>query len=166
MECAVACVAPADSIMHRHRWASTSILMLAISDIRHQHLFFRYRRQICWPEKRHSDIGSVLISSSEFIPISDIDLKIISPRGLEHSPLKVVSELCLTILVRMSDIAYRIKLFRYIMSDSTLSVRYRKFRYQAQYEIADHGYRTKCPPMDIEHAPCPCLLITGSKTHV
>jgi hypothetical protein len=34
-----------------------------------------------------------------------------------------------------------------IMSDSALSVRYRKFRYQAQSDIADHGYRTKCPPM-------------------
>jgi hypothetical protein len=33
------------------------------------------------------------------------------------------------------------------MSDSVLSVQYRKFRYQAQSDIADHGYRTKCPPM-------------------
>jgi hypothetical protein len=33
------------------------------------------------------------------------------------------------------------------MSDSALSVRYQKFRYQAQSDIADHGYRTKCPPM-------------------
>ncbi len=33
------------------------------------------------------------------------------------------------------------------MLDSTLSVRYRKLRYQAQSDIADHGYRTKCPPM-------------------
>jgi hypothetical protein len=35
------------------------------------------------------------------------------------------------------------------MSDSTLSVRYRKFRYQAQSDIADHGCRTKCPPMGV-----------------
>ncbi len=33
------------------------------------------------------------------------------------------------------------------MSESALSVRYRRFRYQAQSDIADHGYRTKCPPM-------------------
>jgi hypothetical protein len=33
------------------------------------------------------------------------------------------------------------------MPDSALSVRYRRFRYQAQSDIADHGYRTKCPPM-------------------
>jgi hypothetical protein len=30
-----------------HRWASTSILMSAISDIRHRHLLFRYRKKIC-----------------------------------------------------------------------------------------------------------------------
>jgi hypothetical protein len=56
-----------------HKWASTSISMSAISDIRHWHLLFRYRRQICRTEKSHSDIGSVLISTSEFIPISDIE---------------------------------------------------------------------------------------------
>jgi hypothetical protein len=37
------------------------------------------------------------------------------------------------------------------MSDSALSVRYRRFRYQAQSDIADHGYRTKCPPMQESH---------------
>jgi hypothetical protein len=56
-----------------HKWASTSISMSAISDIRHRHLLFRYRRQICRTEKRYSDIGSVLISTSEFITISDIE---------------------------------------------------------------------------------------------
>jgi hypothetical protein len=59
----------------RHRWASTSISMSAISDIRHRHLSSRYRRQICRIEKRYSDIGSVPISTSEFIPISDIEEK-------------------------------------------------------------------------------------------
>ncbi len=162
MECAVACIALADSIRHRHRWASTSILMSAISAIQHRHLLFQYWRQICLLEKRHSDIGSVPISSSEFIPISDIDVKIISPTGLEPSPLRNLSNhyntelLCLTVSIRMSDIAYRIKLFSDIdiMSDSALSVRYWKFWYQAQYEIADHGYRTKCSPIDI-HRACP-----------
>jgi hypothetical protein len=33
------------------------------------------------------------------------------------------------------------------MSDAALSVLYRRFRYQAQSDIADHGYRTKYPPM-------------------
>ncbi len=35
------------------------------------------------------------------------------------------------------------------MSDSALSVKYQKFRYKAHSDIADHGYRTKCPPIDI-----------------
>jgi hypothetical protein len=34
------------------------------------------------------------------------------------------------------------------MLDSALSVRNWKFRYQAQSEIANHGYRTKCQPLD------------------
>jgi hypothetical protein len=44
----------------------------------------RYRRQIYRTEKRHSDIGSVPISTSEFIPISDIEVKkTILPCGFE-----------------------------------------------------------------------------------
>jgi hypothetical protein len=70
-----------------HRWASTSISMSVISDIRHRHLLFRYRRQICWTEKRHSDIGSVPISTSEFIPISDIEEKIYASLQIQtHAP--------------------------------------------------------------------------------
>jgi hypothetical protein len=38
------------------------------------------------------------------------------------------------------------------MSDYALSVRYRRFRYQAQSDITDHGYRTKCPPMMVSHS--------------
>jgi hypothetical protein len=41
------------------------------SDIRHRHLLFRYRRQICRTKNCPSDIGSVTISTSESIPISD-----------------------------------------------------------------------------------------------
>jgi hypothetical protein len=37
------------------------------------------------------------------------------------------------------------------MSDSALSIRYQRFRYPAQSDITDHGYRTKCPPMDSDH---------------
>ncbi len=36
------------SEVNSHRWASTSISMSAISDIRHGHLLFRYRRQILY----------------------------------------------------------------------------------------------------------------------
>jgi hypothetical protein len=60
-----------------HRWASTSILMSAISDIRHRHLLFRNRRQKCRTENCHSDIGSAPISTSESIPISDIHKKFV-----------------------------------------------------------------------------------------
>ncbi len=34
------------------------------------------------------------------------------------------------------------------------SARYGKFRYQAQSDIADHGYRTKCPPMYVYKPLC------------
>ncbi len=51
-------------LMLQHRWASTSILMSAISDIRHQHLLFRYRRKICRTENCHSDIGRVPMFTS------------------------------------------------------------------------------------------------------
>jgi hypothetical protein len=58
----------------------------------------------------------------------------------------------------MSDIGYRKKLLPIsdIISDSALSVQYQKFRYQAQSDIADHGYRTKCPPMGMG---LPCLIL-------
>jgi hypothetical protein len=77
---------------HKHKWASTSISMSAISDIRHRHLLFRYRRQICRTKKRHSDIGSVPISTSEFITISDIEEKENSPCRFGPAPLGMVSE--------------------------------------------------------------------------
>jgi hypothetical protein len=101
----------------RHRWASTSISMSAISDIRHRHLLFRYRRQICRTEKRHSDIGSVPISTSELIPISDIEEKNISICKFEPTSLGFLSKrynteiLRLSMYIWMSDIGYRIKLY-------------------------------------------------------
>ncbi len=75
-----------------HRWASTSISMSAISDIRHRHLSLRYWRQICRTEKRHSDIGSVPISTSELIPISDIEEKNISTCRFKPTSLGLNSE--------------------------------------------------------------------------
>jgi hypothetical protein len=53
-----------------HRWASTSTLISAISDIQHRHLLFGYRKKICRTENCYSDIGRVPISTSESIPIS------------------------------------------------------------------------------------------------
>jgi hypothetical protein len=77
----------------------------------------------------------------------------IAPAGFESTPLEAVGECYSTqlqyfsIIRRMSDIAYRIKFYSNMMSASALSVRYRRFRYQAQSDIADHEYRTKCPPL-------------------
>ncbi len=101
----------------QHKWASTSISMSAISDIRHQHLLFRYRRQICRTEKLHSDIGSVLISTSELIPISDIEEKNISSYRFEPTPHGTICKryytklLCLSVCIEMSDIGHRIKVY-------------------------------------------------------
>ncbi len=91
-----------------HRWASTSILK--IGNIRHRHLLFRYRRQICRTENQHSDIGSVPISTWEFIPKSDILKKNLIPPGrFQPVPLEPDSEhyntklRCLSIFIGMSD---------------------------------------------------------------
>jgi hypothetical protein len=110
-------IAPTLFSTYRHRWASTSISMSAISDIRHRHLIFQYRRQICRTEKRHSDIGSVPISTSELIPISDIEEKNISTSIFEPTSLETVSEhyntklVCLSKCIEMLDIGYRIKVY-------------------------------------------------------
>jgi hypothetical protein len=112
----------------------------AISVIRHRHLLFRYRRQICRTEERHSDIGSVPISTSELIPISDIEEKNIFTCRFEPTPLETEIEryntilLCLSKQIGMSDIGYRIKLYSDIdiMSDSALSVQYRKFLFRTE----------------------------------
>ncbi len=51
----------------------------------------------------------------------------------------------------MSDIGYRTKVYSDIRYNVALhsSVRYRTFRYQTQSDIADHKYRTECPPMAV-----------------
>ncbi len=58
-------------------------LKVGISDIRHRHLLFRYRKKICRTENCHSDIGSVPISTSESIPISNIQNIFITSAGYE-----------------------------------------------------------------------------------
>ncbi len=98
---------------HRHR---SQCRRYPTSDIRHRHLFFRYRRQICRTEKRLSDIGSVPISPSELIPISNMEEIFFLVDSISTS-LGTVSEryntklLCLSIHIEMSDIGYRIKVF-------------------------------------------------------
>ncbi len=46
--------------------------IIIIGGHRHQHLLFQHRKKICWTENCHSDIGRVMISTSESIVISDI----------------------------------------------------------------------------------------------
>jgi hypothetical protein len=92
---------------------------------------FRYRHQNSF---RYPTFKKKVMPSGEFKPVP---LRLIS----EHFTYKLRS------LLLKFDVGYRIKLYSDIMLDSALSVRYRKFRYQAQSDIADHGYRTKCPPM-------------------
>ncbi len=103
---------------HRH-WSQCR--RYPISDIWHWHLLFWYRRQICRTEKRHSDIRSVPISTSEFNPISEIEeKKSISPCRFEPTLLGLDSKhyntnlLWLSVQHWMSDIAYRIKLYSHI----------------------------------------------------
>ncbi len=47
---------PGRGAPYRHRWAATSILMSAISDIRHRHLLFWYRKKIYRMKNCLSDI--------------------------------------------------------------------------------------------------------------
>jgi hypothetical protein len=61
--------------------------MSAISDIRHRHLLFRYRKKICRTENCRSDIGRILILISEFIPISDIQKIFIISAGFKPKTL-------------------------------------------------------------------------------
>ncbi len=127
------------NMYNRHRWASTSILMSAIFDIRHRHLLFRYWRQIRRTGKTIIPILEVFRyrhQSSFWYPILNSEYYNIKLR-------------CLSIQIRMLDIGKNFIPIPDIMSDIALSVRYRMLRYQAQSDIADHGYRTKCPPMII-----------------
>jgi hypothetical protein len=117
---------------------------LNVTNIRHRHLLFRYRRQIYRIENCQSDIRGIPISTSEFILISVIYKKFLNTSGFEHSSLHTKCERYTTQLQYFStiwlmlDIRYRIKLYSIsdIMSDSALSVRYRKFRYLAQFSIS------------------------------
>ncbi len=95
-------------LMYQHRWASTSTSMSAISDIRHRHLLFRYRKNICRTENCHSNIGRIPISTSESIPISKKYLsnqQDSNPRHLFSQPLWWFMNFW------MSYIGYRIKVY-------------------------------------------------------
>jgi hypothetical protein len=105
-----------------HRWASTSTSISAISDIRHRHLLFRYRKKICRTENCHSDIKRVPISTSESIPISDIQKIFITSAGFEPKTLVFSA----TVLIyEFLDVGYRIKVY----SDIRYNVGLRSLQY-------------------------------------
>ncbi len=121
---------------------STYVIPISESNMSDWKTSFRYRNCSYIDIRVHSDIRhwrKKNISSCRFEPMT----------------LGKVSECYYTRLLWLSvwngmlDIGYRKKLSSDIdiMLDSALTVRYWKFRYQAQSYIADHGYRTKCPPM-------------------
>ncbi len=51
-----------------------------------------------------------------------------------------------------------------IISDPLFSVRYRKLWYQAQSDIADHGYRSKCTPLNVYTVQNPRRRVVSVKT--
>ncbi len=83
------------------RWT----LPLNIGGHRHRHLLFRYRKEICRTENCHSDIGRVPISTSESIPISDIQKIFLTSAGFEPKTLVFSA----TVLIyEFLDVGYRI----------------------------------------------------------
>ena len=128
----------------------TSTLMLAISDIRHRYLLLRYRKKICRTENCHSDIGRVPISTSESIPISDIQ-KIpylshqqdLNPRHLFSQPL------CWFMNFWMSDIGYRIKVYSDI-----------------RYNVGLRSLQSDIASSDIKLSPISLITDIGVSAHL
>jgi hypothetical protein len=92
----------------QQKCSATSTSISAISDIRHRHLLFRYRKKICRTENCHSDIGRVPISTSESILISDIQKIFITPSGFE---LKTLVFSATVLIYEFLDVGYRIKVY-------------------------------------------------------
>ncbi len=117
-------------VSYPHRWALTSILISAMSDTRHRHLLFRYRKKICRTENCYSVIGRVPISTSYSIPISAIKHTHIFSHPPELNPRPVFSQASTLLLsqctglymvgCRISDIGLKFVPISDIMSDSTL----------------------------------------------
>jgi hypothetical protein len=76
-------------------------------------------------------------------------------KGVEPISLASALPFIYSVVYQYLDIGYGISdksLLRYPIKCRTplSSVLYRRFRYQAQSNIADHGYWTKHPPMNIQ----------------
>ncbi len=103
---------------YQHRWASTLILMSAISDIRHQHLLFLYRKKICRTEncrwdfdiRVYSDIQKIFFTSAGFEP----NTLVFTGQRLTSQPL------CWSMNIWMSDFGYKFIPISDIMSDFAL----------------------------------------------
>ncbi len=124
--------------------------MSAISDIRHWHLLFQYQNK-CVGMKAVILItkGSRYLHQSPFwCPIFIyfiFKLTVFEPTPLDFIVKSITIQLqCLSI---GSDILYKFIPIYDKMLNSAPSVRYWRFQYQAQSDMADHRYRTKCPPM-------------------
>ncbi len=97
--------------INAHRWASTSIIMSAISDLQHRHLLFRHRNKISRTENCPSD-------KKIFVNTCRIQTQDHSVTRWVHYPSATV----LFITCLLSDIVYQIRFIPYIdiMSDSAL----------------------------------------------
>ncbi len=138
--------------LYHYMWASTSTLMSAISNIRHWHLLFRYRKKICRTENCHSDIGKVPISTSESILISDIQKILITSARFEPKAPVFKGE-CLTSQplcdLCVSDAGYQIKLY----SD----IRYNVWLRSLQSDIGSS---------DIKFSPISLITDIGVSAHL
>ncbi len=96
-------------IYYNQRWASTSILMSAISDIRHRHLLFRYQKKICRTENCHSDIDIWVHSDIRnlFYLFAGFKPKVCTFKGKRFTS----QPLCWSENAWMSDRGYRIRVY-------------------------------------------------------
>jgi hypothetical protein len=130
----------------RHRWASTSTLMSAISDIRHRHLLFLYRKKICQTENCHSDIGGVQILTSESIPISDIQKIFNTSAGFEPNTLFSKASVLIS---EYMDVGNQIKVY-----------------YDIQYNVWLPSLQSDIRSSDIKLSPISLITDIGVSAHL
>ncbi len=97
-------------ISSKHRWASTSTSISAISDIRHRHLLYRYRKKICRTENSHSDTEGFryrYLSPFRYL----ISKKYLSHQQDSNHRHLFSQPLCWFMNFWMSDIGYRIQVY-------------------------------------------------------
>jgi hypothetical protein len=126
--------------------------MSAISDIRHRHLLFRYRKKICRSENCNSDIRRVPISTSESIPISDIQKLFLTFATQDISSQMRAPFFSATVLIyECLDVGYRI-------SDKSL------FRYQ--YNVGLRSLQSDIGSSDIKLSPISLITDIRVSAHL